>query len=359
MMHSHGLRKPARCLVALTLLGTSVVGGCSKLRDVEKLNLANNDYAMPADFRLIRHASGDMLGSTVVCPEPVPDAITVVAGSIAAQANVASYGGGGLSGGFNEAAAPLFARSQAIQAARETVTAACWNYQNGLISKFGYQMAMAAYPDLLLGALAVEGITDRPLHLPGGVAAGSVGASTTGSSSSSEDGKSSDSANASAEVKGGDAKVSAGFAHPATRPAFDDKAIAAMKAFVGDLFDAEHIFTTACMLHLADVDRKKDDKAGEKAPSMPMEFDSKGNPTDNATPISRICARMAEAAITKMSPKTSKTDLTKDVEGLNKSVAEINKTLKAQKADIEAQVFQAVGKSYVEILGKGAAAKKN
>ncbi len=135
-------------IVSISLIGCMNPKGGSG--DIRELSLKDKSYAVQASFRLTVTAPRPGETANIYCPEPSPDAMAVAAESFGASLATSSVNAG-VSGGITQAAVPLFARSQAIQAARDTTTAACLAYQNGILSRFGYYMAMAAYPDLLLG----------------------------------------------------------------------------------------------------------------------------------------------------------------------------------------------------------------
>ena len=245
------------------------LAGCLNPRggsgDIRKMQLPG-DYAVPANYRLIvsnMRGSG-AVGSDIVCPEPSPDAAAVAAASLAASVSVEGRGSGSAGTGIAQAVTPLFARSQAIQAIRDSTSAACIAYQNGVLSRFGYYMVVAAYPDVLLGAMAIEGITDRPLHLAGGAVAAVPGVSVNGKDATANITQQSGSApNTSTS---GNAKGQS-----------TDAEIKGISNILNNLAKRDSVFAAACMMHLTDDQKYREqvDPSVNKACRQVIDFEGR------------------------------------------------------------------------------------
>lgn len=347
-------------LTTLTVLSVVALAGCMNPRggsgDIRGMEIPGKDYAMPANFRLVVSNPRNRNNTTndIVCTEPSPDAIAVAAEALSVSISAAQYGGGSVASGIAQAAVPLFARSQAIAAVRDTVTAACLAYQNGIISRFGYFMAAAAYPDLLMGAMAVEGVTDRPLHLGGGVAAPvpgvSTSASTSGSESTGADGATSSDFNqqATGTVTGQQGRFGTGLQSPTTRANSDAASIAAVKDLVDVLLKQDRVFGTACIMYLTDPSEDPVDetittacRAAVTAIGHTIAFKTAALDPKKGKPI--------EMRVTELEKKTKNLD--------NKVKAAAGVAVQNLEQKNQEKIFQDIGRYVVESLEKKAVKK--
>ena len=251
------LRRAGSLIALLSIVSISLVG-CMNPKggsgDIRELSLKDKSYAVPASFRLTVTAPRKIDDSEIYCPEPSPDAMAVAAESFGASLATSSVSAG-VSGGITQAAIPLFARSQAIQAVRDTTTAACLAYQNGVLSRFGYYMAMAAYPDLLLGTMAIEGITDRPLHMPAGVSAGAPGMTVDVKKTEGADDTNNNQATSSVSAQA--AVFQAGLASPGARVDVTENEIREIRILLESLAKSGGVISSACFMHLADIEANR------------------------------------------------------------------------------------------------------
>jgi hypothetical protein len=98
----------------------------------------------------------------IVCAEPSPDALVAISQAISAQGEVAGKGSVGFSASLNESAAAIGIRTATIQLLRDAFYRACEAYRNGAINEFGYALILNGYDDLVVRALAIEGLAKVP-----------------------------------------------------------------------------------------------------------------------------------------------------------------------------------------------------
>ena len=93
----------------------------------------------------------------VVCAEPSPDAFMALAASAGANVSIGGKEAGGY-GSMAEAAGALGIRTQTIQLMRDTLYRSCEAYMNGLIEQSDYRKILAAFDELLITLVALEGL---------------------------------------------------------------------------------------------------------------------------------------------------------------------------------------------------------
>jgi hypothetical protein len=152
------------------LAATLVLANCAEMSSIHRtFNIANNqsqliDVKQRAIF--IAPDPDDPTGQRhIVCPEPSPDAMSVYAGTLAAQADSLPFN---ISGGSSENGEAFGLRTQTIQIMRDQVTAMCLAYLSGAANKYEYAYMLRRYADQTIAALAIEQLTTaiRPQIVP-------------------------------------------------------------------------------------------------------------------------------------------------------------------------------------------------
>ena len=358
--------------VAVAAASLALLTGCESFRSAFKIQEIDPDQsiAQSANFRNIYTRNRNIYnkktrqtdnanGEKIICPEPSPDAMAVAASSFAASVGIAGKGGGSVGSSSAEAAMSLFARSQAIQAVRDTVTAACLAYQNGVLPRFGYQMMMASYPTLLLNAMAIEGVTGGPLHQPGGVAAG-----VPSISAKAEDGST------SIEIKGSDAKFSGGQKSPKREVISAADAIEAVAKMAKGGISLRATIQTACLMRLGDGEEKKikidpDAKPAKKPSPQEITANQFKNNLDN------YCQYALNRELASLHDETRKNldkinkvleDFPKEtIDKINERLAKTESGLKDLKGKLptpDAELKRMVGETLIQLYGAPKKEKK-
>ena len=333
-------RWPRLAPVALVAVSLALLSGCESWKSAFKIQNIDPEQsiAQSANFRNVyirSRATGK--DDKIICPEPSPDAIAVAATSFAASIGIAGKGGGSVGSSTAEAALSLFARSQAIQAVRDTATGACLAYQNGLLPRFGYQMMMAAYPTLLLNAMAIEGVTGGPLHQPGGVVA-PLPSITTNVSQSSGAGDGQGSQETGASIAGAQGVVSDGQQSPDRTPINNAAAIEAVGNMASKGISLYGTFVTACLMRLADKDDNQLKSGDSLDQRCKVAIAGKFEPPPNAAALNKAI-KVNIKAIT-ANAKATEEALEKAKEDLAKVAGDIPKL-----TDYQAHL---IGKAYIE-----------
>ena len=98
-------------------------------------------------------------GELVVCAEPVPDALSVLASQLAGNVNVYSKVDVGLSTADQQSAAFVGLRTQSIQLLRDQGYNLCQAYMNGAIDKAEYNVLLRRNQKDMAAILAIEQLT--------------------------------------------------------------------------------------------------------------------------------------------------------------------------------------------------------
>jgi hypothetical protein len=97
--------------------------------------------------------------SPVVCAEPSPDAMSAVAASLAARADISDSGSGAFASSVNESVASVGLRTQTIQLLRDGFYRMCEGYMSGALTGEDYSIMQRRYQANMLALLAIEQLT--------------------------------------------------------------------------------------------------------------------------------------------------------------------------------------------------------
>lgn len=95
----------------------------------------------------------------IVCAEPSPDALTVLAASAAAQVDIEGKGSGSLAAALSEAGGSMGLRTQSIQLLRDELFRICEAYMNGAIGEIDYRLMKRRVQSHVIALLAIEQLT--------------------------------------------------------------------------------------------------------------------------------------------------------------------------------------------------------
>lgn len=146
-----------RCLCLIVTV--SVLAGCGNLDSIFRTQSVGDDGQLVLVGAKQRGYIVTPRGSTVVCAEPSPDALSTFAASLSADAAVADRGSGSLAAAFAGSAASIGIRTPAIQALRDVMYRVCEAYAGGAINGQTYALIQTRYQGILLGLLAIEQLT--------------------------------------------------------------------------------------------------------------------------------------------------------------------------------------------------------
>jgi hypothetical protein len=93
-------------------------------------------------------------GYQIICPEPSPDAMALVAASLSAEAQKAAF-----SGAYSESGGSIGVRTHTIQLIRDQLFSACQAYANHGISPLTYQMYLTRNQRNTIAMMAIEQLT--------------------------------------------------------------------------------------------------------------------------------------------------------------------------------------------------------
>lgn len=96
--------------------------------------------------------------TVIVCAEPVPDIMSALSGSIAADLGFKDEIKMGISGSSHESAASIGLRTQSITLLRDSLYRLCESYMNGAISASEYNLQSRRYQKYMVVLLAIEQI---------------------------------------------------------------------------------------------------------------------------------------------------------------------------------------------------------
>lgn len=152
-------------LLATFLVG-GILGGCTlaEFSSINRdFNITNNPSKLiDAKQRTILVSNHlDPSGNTkpIVCAEPSPDALTVLAAGFAAQGQASSGDGGSLAASIAESGGSIGLRTQSIQLLRDGFYRLCESYLSGAISAEEYDIVQRRYQANMIGILAIEQLT--------------------------------------------------------------------------------------------------------------------------------------------------------------------------------------------------------
>ncbi len=123
----------------------------------------------------------------MVCAEPSPDAIVAATAQAAIAANVAGQGSAEVSGGFGQAASSMGIRTATIQLLRDGYYRACEAAMNELFTTKGYNHILHGIGPVMLGLLAIDGLTQmQPAPIVSVAASGSAATDHNGTKARNE-----------------------------------------------------------------------------------------------------------------------------------------------------------------------------
>jgi len=152
------------CLLLLVLATTLLSGGCSgvhyKTFSLDKSPTTSLSLDARQRVILVTDRGGPEGNRRVVCAEPSPDVFATAAVSASLSAKLGKEDvGAALSRA--EMAGALGVRTQTIQLLRDGLYRACEAYLNGVIRENEYKKLIAAYDEVLITLVAVEGLTQQ------------------------------------------------------------------------------------------------------------------------------------------------------------------------------------------------------
>lgn len=169
----HSTRRPPP-LRTLALAAAFALAGCADLTtSTKQVDLNGKSIAIDVKQRIV-FSQKRMDGQLVTCPEPSPDALTVIAagGGISLDAG-AGKGVGSASASFAEQGAFVGLRTQSIQTMRDALFSLCVSYASGAVDAQQLSAMQRRFQSTLMGLIAIEQITRPVVAGPALLASGS------------------------------------------------------------------------------------------------------------------------------------------------------------------------------------------
>lgn len=166
----------------LVFVATCITTGCANMnsifREYNSSNSANNGKSVLIDVKQRAILSNIKNSNTVICAEPSPDALSVLATGLSGSLDSGAGKALELALSQTENGAFIGNRTVTIQLLRDNLYRACEAYMGGAIKEPEYYQIVRRYQIMTMGLLAIEHLTETKAPPSITINAGSPSAST-------------------------------------------------------------------------------------------------------------------------------------------------------------------------------------